>query len=109
MEHIISCPATPYQRFLCSLIEQDLKREPGKKQGVKGVNNSVMELRKICNHPFLSWLHPEGPEALLPPHPLPAALRLCGKLAVLDSLLIKLCTAGHKVTVDHTCILFLFP
>ncbi|KAK9908903.1 hypothetical protein WJX75_004497 [Coccomyxa subellipsoidea] len=102
VEHIISCSATPYQRFLCSLIEQDLKREPGKKQGVKGVNNSVMELRKICNHPFLSWLHPEGSEALLPPHPLPAALRLCGKLAVLDSLLIKLCTAGHKVLVFST-------
>ena len=96
VENIISCPATPYQRFLCSLIEQDLEREPQKKQGVKGVSNSVMELRNICNHPFLSRLHPEGSESLLPPHPLPASLRLCGKLAVLDSLLTKLTAAGHK-------------
>ena len=90
--------ATPYQRFLCSLIEEGLRAEPQKKQGVKGVNNSMVELRNICNHPFLSRLHPEGSEALLLPHPLPAALRLCGKLAVLDDLLTKLCGAGHKVT-----------
>lgn len=64
---------------------------------LRGVNNSMAELRNISNHPFLSRLHPEGSELLLPPHPLPAALRVCGKLAVLDSLLTKLCAAGHKV------------
>ena len=47
-----------------------------------------------------SSLHVDGCERLLPEHPMPAALRLCGKLAVLDSLLIKLLAAGHKVHLD---------
>ena len=31
---------------------------------------------------------------------MPAALRVCGKLAVLDTLLIKLLAAGHKARMD---------
>ena len=45
--------------------------------------------------------HVEGSEDLLPPHPLPAALRVCGKLPVLDSLLSKLLPAKHKVCSGH--------
>lgn len=33
----------------------------------KGINNTVMELRTICNHPFLSRLHPEHGEDRLTP------------------------------------------
>ena len=44
-----------------------------------------------------SLLHVEGSEALLPKdHPLPAAVRVCGKLSVLDRLLSLLLPAGHK-------------
>ena len=44
-----------------------------------------------------SSFHVEGSEDLLPEHPMPAAVRLCGKLAVLDAVLTKLLTARHKV------------
>ena len=44
-----------------------------------------------------SKLHVEDSELLLPKHPLPAALRLCGKLSVLDSLLVRLLAGKHKV------------
>ena len=47
-----------------------------------------------------SSLHVDGSEVLLPEHPMPAALRVCGKLAVLDSLLIKFLAAGHKVRMN---------
>ena len=47
-----------------------------------------------------SSLHVDGCEGLLPEHPMPAALRVCGKLAVLDDLLIKLLATGHKVCMD---------
>ncbi len=40
--------------------------------------------------------HVEGAEDLLPPHAMPAALRVCGKLAVLDYVLSKLLAAKHK-------------
>lgn len=51
-----------------------------------------------------SSLHVDGCEGLLPEHPMPAALRVCGKLAVLDSLLIKLLAAEHKVRMDSCCL-----
>lgn len=44
-----------------------------------------------------SRLHPEGAEHLLPPHSLPAEVRLCGKLELLDRVLFKLRAGGHKV------------
>lgn len=59
-----------------------------------------MELRNICNHPFLSRLHAPGAEHALSAHALPPALRLCGKLAVLDRLLLKLSASGHKVRLS---------
>ena len=59
-----------------------------------------MELRNICNHPFLSRLHVLGAEHALSAHALPSALRLCGKLAVLDRLLLKLTASGHKVRLS---------
>ncbi|KAF8650376.1 hypothetical protein HU200_063962 [Digitaria exilis] len=47
---------------------------------VRSVHNSVMELRNICNHPYLSQLHVEEIEGYLPKHFLPSIVRLCGKL-----------------------------
>jgi hypothetical protein len=44
-----------------------------------------------------SRLHPEGSEAALPLHELPADVRLCGKLDLLDKLLVCLHADGHKV------------
>ncbi len=41
--------------------------------------------------------HVEGSEDLLPLHAMPAAVRVCGKLAVLDNVLSKLLAAKHKV------------
>lgn len=49
-----------------------------------------------------SRLHPEGGEALLPVHPqkLPPEVSLCGKMDVLDRMLVKLIAAGHKVGIS---------
>ena len=46
--------------------------------------------------------HVEGCEDLLPSHAMPAAVRVCGKLAVLDSVLSKLLAAKHKVCQGHS-------
>jgi hypothetical protein len=53
VEHVVLCPASPYQHFLCGLIERELADGESKRTGLKGVTNTVMELRNICNHPFL--------------------------------------------------------
>ena len=63
-EHVIRCPASAYQRGLCALVQRGLEQQTagidgGTQQakqrggGVRGVSNSLMELRNICNHPFL--------------------------------------------------------
>jgi len=47
--------------------------------------------------PTCSRLHAEGSETGLPSHVLPAEVRLCSKLELLDRLLVKLRAGGHKV------------
>jgi hypothetical protein len=98
VERIIRCPPSVYQSSLTHALEEKL-RSPG---GVRGVNNALMELRTICNHPLLSRIHLEGTEAALPPHPLPAEVRLCGKLELLDRVLLKLRATGHRVLIFCT-------
>ena len=45
--------------------------------------------------------HVDGSEDLLPSHAVPTAVRVCGKLAVLDSVLSKLLAAKHKACQSH--------
>ncbi len=49
--------------------------------------------------PCASRLHPKGAESQLAAHPqgLPPEVSLCGKMEVLDRMLVKLVAAGHKV------------
>ncbi|KAK9820162.1 hypothetical protein WJX72_006943 [[Myrmecia] bisecta] len=98
VEHLLKVPASAYQQALCGLLEAELC----KGKAIKGINNTAMELRNICNHPLLSRLHPEGGERSLPGHVLPAEVRLSGKLELLDRVLVKLHAAGHKVLLFST-------
>jgi len=54
------------------------------------LNNKCMELRKLCNHPLLSYPPPHwGMGDMI--------VRQCGKLVTLDKMLVKLKAAGHRV------------
>jgi hypothetical protein len=61
VERVIRCPASAYQQGLCALVQRGLEQQAAgsaqqgqqKAGGVRGVSNSLMELRNICNHPFL--------------------------------------------------------
>lgn len=140
---ILTAPLCPAHS--CSLQTPE---QGGKGEAIRGVNNILMELRNICNHPLIrqgleaqqdthmhsdtpfplqvtsagfssqpaqkqtplrplplapprrcrSRLHPEGAELLLPAHSLPAEVRLCAKLELLDRVLPKLKAGGHKVS-----------
>lgn len=66
-EVILRCGLSPYQSALYDTVKAALRAERAKDKqgqgpgavaaarGVKGVNNTVMELRNICNHPMLRW------------------------------------------------------
>ncbi|CAI5758413.1 unnamed protein product [Candida verbasci] len=67
----------------------------GAKSGIKGLNNKIMQLRKICNHPFVF----EEVEAVLNPTRLTNDLimRVSGKFELLDRILPKFKVSGHRV------------
>ncbi|KAJ3685779.1 hypothetical protein LUZ61_014943 [Rhynchospora tenuis] len=61
----------------------------------KTLNNKCMELRKVCNHPVLSY-----PSTAY--FTKDFIVRSCGKLWVLDRILVKLHQAGHRVLLFST-------
>ncbi|GLT42013.1 hypothetical protein SLA2020_160370 [Shorea laevis] len=100
IERLIRCEASAYQKLLMKRVEENLGSIGNPK--ARSVHNSVMELRNICNHPYLSQLHAEQVDSLLPKHYLPTVVRLCGKLEMLDRLLPKLKATDHRVLFFST-------
>ncbi|CAK9146729.1 unnamed protein product [Ilex paraguariensis] len=100
IERLVRCEASAYQKLLMRRVEDNLGAIGTSK--VRSVHNSVMELRNICNHPYLSQLHVEEVHGLIPKHYLPNIVRLCGKLEMLDRLLPKLKATDHRVLLFST-------
>ncbi|RWW19122.1 hypothetical protein BHE74_00045002 [Ensete ventricosum] len=61
----------------------------------KNLNNKCMELRKACNHPLLNYPYFNN-------YSKDFIVRSCGKLWILDRILIKLQRAGHRVLLFST-------
>ena len=64
--------------------------------GIKGLNNTIMQLRKICNHPFVfeeveNEINPQRSSNEL-------LYRTSGKFELLDRMLPKLKQTGHRVS-----------
>ncbi|KAK4501861.1 hypothetical protein PRZ48_007670 [Zasmidium cellare] len=67
----------------------------GKKTGLRGLSNMLMQLRKLCNHPFVF----EEVEDQMNPQRLTNDLiwRTAGKFELLDRILPKFKATGHRV------------
>ncbi|XP_052198184.1 chromatin structure-remodeling complex protein SYD isoform X2 [Diospyros lotus] len=100
IERLVRCEASAYQKLLMKRVEENLGAIGTSK--ARSVHNSVMELRNICNHPYLSQLHVEEVHEFIPNHYLPNIVRLCGKLEMLDRLLPKLKATDHRVLFFST-------
>ncbi|WCJ22617.1 Chromatin structure-remodeling complex protein SYD [Euphorbia peplus] len=100
IERLVRCDASAYQKLLMKRVEENLGAIGNSK--ARSVHNSVMELRNICNHPYLSQLHSDEVDNLVPKHFLPPIIRLCGKLEMLDRLLPKLKATDHRVLFFST-------
>ncbi|CAI9761373.1 unnamed protein product [Fraxinus pennsylvanica] len=100
IERLVRCEASGYQKLLMKRVEENLGAIGTSK--ARSVHNSVMELRNICNHPYLSQLHVEEVHDYIPKHYLPNIVRLCGKLEMLDRLLPKLKATDHRVLLFST-------
>ena len=68
-----------------------------KPMGIRGLQNAIMQLRKICNHPYAF----EQVEAAINPSKEngPDLYRVAGKFELLDRILPKLFGTGHRVLI----------
>lgn len=85
IERKVPCPMSRYQQSMLSMLANKSTAKD-----VKGVNNMLMEMRKICNDPLISKLHVAGSDCSLYNHCLPSSMQLGGKMAVLIQLLHRL-------------------
>jgi ATP-dependent helicase STH1/SNF2 len=83
-----------YFRTICLTLEQ--YRKSG---GVKGLSNELMQLRKICQHPFLF----ESVEDKISPAGFvdDKLIRTSGKIELLSRVLPKFFATGHRVSFDR--------
>ncbi|KAI0500418.1 hypothetical protein KFK09_018630 [Dendrobium nobile] len=61
----------------------------------KSLKNKCMELRKVCNHPLLNYPYYND-------YSKDFLVRSCGKLWILDRILLKLHRSGHRVLLFST-------
>lgn len=101
VEKVIKCKLSGLQH---QLYQQMLKHnalfvgagtEGATKGGIKGLNNKIMQLRKICNHPFVF----DEVEGVINPtrENTPLLYRVAGKFELLDRVLPKFRATGHRV------------
>jgi ATP-dependent helicase STH1/SNF2 len=76
-------------------LELTLESQFSKPGGVKGLSNELMQLRKICQHPFLF----ESVEDKMNPAGLidEKIVRTSGKVELLSRILPKFFATGHRV------------
>ena len=87
-QQIIKCDMSAWQKLLYRQITSKSKIEMGR--GRRQLANQAMQMRKACNHPylFLNEHFPTSPEEII---------SASGKMWLLDNILPKLKSTGHRV------------
>ncbi|ORX62925.1 hypothetical protein DM01DRAFT_1278273 [Hesseltinella vesiculosa] len=106
IERVIKCKLSPLQSKIYSQIKKngvivtrgdDIQAGGSKSGGVRTLNNTIMQLRKVCNHPFV---FDEVEDELNPSRTSNELLfRVSGKFELLDRMLPKLAQTGHKALI----------
>jgi len=93
-EVVIKCTLSALQKIQYRQLSYATLRTRDEKGNLisTSYNNTIMQLRKVCNHPYTL----EDPEWDLGSD---MRVRVCGKLDVLDRILPKLKAAGHRVLI----------
>ena len=88
VEKVLRCELSSWQKELYKQISYSVLAD-GQKKSKRGLNNVVMQLRKVCNHPYM--FTPEGYYIT------EDIIRTSGKFELLDRMLPKLKAAGHRI------------
>lgn len=91
-EHVVRIELSEWQKHAYEQMSQNAMRviDSDGKASAKSMQNSLMQLRKICNHPYLFMDEYRLDRELY---------RVSGKFEVLDRMLPKLIHFGHKVLI----------
>ncbi|CAM9437664.1 unnamed protein product, partial [Scytosiphon promiscuus] len=94
VEKVLRCDLSGWQRSLYKQIQESGAFGIAQEQGIgvasgKGLSNVFMQLRKVCNHPYL-FFDDRWPSDL-------DLIRSSGKFELLDRMLPKLKAGGHRV------------
>jgi ATP-dependent helicase STH1/SNF2 len=87
-ELVIRCDLSRWQKELYKAIADKGIANRDSRPETGGLNNIMMQLRKVCNHPYLflkEWIVDEQ------------LIRASGKFELLDRILPKLYMAGHRI------------
>ncbi|KAI8883082.1 hypothetical protein K501DRAFT_250303 [Backusella circina FSU 941] len=101
VERVLKCKLSPLQIHLYNQIKHSgtmyISETSKGKSAVKGLNNTIMQLRKVCNHPFVF----EEVENIINPSGMSNDLlfRTSGKFELLDRMLPKLKQTGHRILI----------
>ncbi|KAJ1764763.1 ATP-dependent DNA helicase Snf21 [Coemansia sp. RSA 1843] len=103
VEHVVKCGMSALQsRLYRQLLKfgtlfRGVQTDDGKRNRIMNLNNTIVQLRKICNHPFVF----EAVEARINPLRVNSSLlyRAAGKFELLDRLLAKLLATNHKILI----------
>jgi SNF2 family DNA or RNA helicase len=98
LEFVIKVELSAWQKVIYNQIKEKgvHARDPTTgKFGSKALMNTMMQLRKICNHPYL-FLDSNNS---LYDHVDEMIYRASGKFELLDKMIPKLLTAGHKILI----------
>lgn len=88
VEKVLRCNLSGWQRKMYqSIVHKGLAAKKGDAPA-GGLNNAIMQMRKVCNHPYLFLRDYCVDEDLV---------RASGKFALLDRMLPKLKAGGHRV------------
>merc|ERR1719483_775863 len=108
VEYIIKCEMSGLQRALYTHMQEkgimltDAEAKGGKKNsGAKALMNTIMQLRKLCNHPFMFQHIEEAFARHLGMHTNvvqgPDIFRASGKFELLDRIFPKMHRTGHRI------------
>ncbi|KAI0981627.1 hypothetical protein GJ496_011060, partial [Pomphorhynchus laevis] len=105
VEYVIKCDMSSLQKALYNSMQKKgvllVDEGKGGKTGAKTLMNTIMQLRKICNHPFMyQEIEEKISEHLGFPNAIingPEIYRASGKFELLDRILPKLKARNHRV------------
>ncbi|PIC18015.1 hypothetical protein B9Z55_024057 [Caenorhabditis nigoni] len=99
MEFVIKCEMSALQKVLYKHMQKGLLLDGKTNTGSRSLMNTMVHLRKLCNHPFLFENVEDSCKSFWKSQFISAKdlYRVSGKLELLDRILPKLQASGHRV------------